>query len=341
VNLREQILFNLSQIKLVPLKISKIFSSYLTTEFSKNKLFLTFHSVHCRYLVVDESNLNLDDDNEFDKSKYRIINGKTIFVNIRLNGGIGDHPSHITKALIAIKKALEKELMTFPRQKIECDICCEEMGCLEFCCHTVCAICFKRHFEVNHLQLRCMNTNCDRLPMTYQTFFRCPEFIKMLVEFQEDLEILKYIDIQICLCGAKLTNETMRARQTCIHCHRCFCFFCNKLWEPIMKNRQYTCTNNCEYETKITYELVPMCEKYNANLLIPNRRCCPRCFRLGGYGGQCKHHMCTVCEYTFCFICFESEADCRRLYPTTRYDPYAVRCTETKQVGYEIFPRLN
>jgi hypothetical protein len=292
--------------------------------------------------IIDGRELSIREEKQFNAQKHMIINGKLIFLLKRIRGGVNDQPTGISHIIDTVLSALPSELYRLSHKNDACIICTSLTACLQLCCYSVCDNCFKGYFKSIHLQLRCMNPECTKNILSYETFFRSPEFIKIITEFHRKHELVRNIDVQICTCGTLLLNKTMYAQHTCANCKRCFCFFCNKPWDPVnMQNQQYTCKVNCDYETKITYELVHMCEEFNPSLLLPDRRCCPKCFSLGAYGGGCKFHTCTTCKYTFCFICLRSERDCRQHFQTTRPDPYAQKCDEIKEITYETFPRLH
>ena len=129
----------------------------------------------------------------------------------------------------------------------------------------------------------------------------------------------------------------MYSKQYCEQCQRWHCFFCNETWNDRMINAQYTCHNNCYYENKITYELVPYtCGNRPGITQIPDRRHCPNheclelCARVNDFGGNCSMHTCASCNHQFCFICFRSPSEC-----------YAKPdiCTSIKQQIYEDFPK--
>ncbi|CAF1080867.1 unnamed protein product [Adineta ricciae] len=170
----------------------------------------------------------------------------------------------------------------------------------------------------------------------YQKFFKTPEFIDRWSVLCDMTDLLKNIDCQICYCGAFLVNMTLHAKQQCSNCQRWLCFFCNRTWDnQTMKDLRYTCTNECQYERRIEYELVPL---LNApEIMVPDRRCCPNCFLAGGYGTACKYHSCPYCRHQFCFMCLETEADCKTKHKS---GPYRA-CTAVKKQDFSIFPRLH
>ena len=169
----------------------------------------------------------------------------------------------------------------------------------------------------------------------YHTFFKTEDFIDRWSILCEISDLLKNIDCQICYCGTVLFNMTMFAKQQCSNCHRWLCFFCNRTWNgQTMKNQMYTCTDDCEYERRLQYDLVPLFRV--AKILIPDRRCCPNCFIVGGYGNACKYHSCPYCRYQFCFICLETDVDCKEKHHSSAFEP----CTNVKKQDYSMFPRI-
>jgi hypothetical protein len=170
----------------------------------------------------------------------------------------------------------------------------------------------------------------------YRTFFKTADFIDRWSILCDIRDLLKNIDCQICYCGALLFNMTMSAKQQCSNCQRWLCFFCNQTWnDATMKDIMYTCTDECEYQRRIQYDLVPL---FNApTIMVPDRRCCPNCFLAGGYAHACKYHSCPFCRYQFCFICLETDADCKEKYNSSAY----AQCTTVKKQDYSMFPRIH
>jgi hypothetical protein len=177
---------------------------------------------------------------------------------------------------------------------------------------------------------------CSRV-IDYQTFFKSPQFIDRWTILCDVTDLIKNIDCQICYCGALLFNMTMYAKQQCTSCQRWFCFFCNRNWnDECMKNAKFTCTDDdCEYQRRLSFDLVPL--ERNKELMVPDRRCCPNCFIVGGYGVQCKYHGCPHCKHQFCFICLETENDCKRIYKVDCDH----QCAPVKKQSYSMFPRIN
>lgn len=170
----------------------------------------------------------------------------------------------------------------------------------------------------------------------YRVFFKTPEFIDRWSILCDVTDLLKNIDCQICHCGTVLINMTLSAKQQCSNCYRWLCFFCNRTWnDETMKNHQYTCTDDCEYQRRLEYELVPL---YNdPEIMVPDRRCCPKCFIVGGYANACKYHSCPYCRYQFCFICLKTDENCKSRNGDDPYGP----CTAVKKQDYSIFPCID
>ncbi|CAF3378315.1 unnamed protein product [Rotaria socialis] len=177
---------------------------------------------------------------------------------------------------------------------------------------------------------------CTRI-IDYQTFFKSSQFIDKWSILCEITDLIKNIDCQICYCGALLFNMTMFAKQQCTSCQRWLCFFCNRNWnDQCMKNGRFTCTDDdCEYQRRLSFDLVPL--QRNKALMVPDRRCCPNCFIVGGYGIQCKYHGCPHCKHQFCFICLETEEDCKRIYKVDCDH----QCAPIKKQNYSMFPCIN
>ncbi|CAF1138353.1 unnamed protein product [Adineta steineri] len=128
----------------------------------------------------------------------------------------------------------------------------------------------------------------------------------------------------------------MSAKQQCSSCQRWLCFFCNRTWnDQTMKDLMYTCTSECEYQRRIQYDLVPLL--HAPTIMVPDRRCCPNCFLSGGYGTACKYHSCPYCRHQFCFICLETEADCKEKYKSSAY----AKCIDVQKQNYSMFPRIH
>jgi hypothetical protein len=252
----------------------------------------------------------------------------------QMDGGSGlvDVDSH--KATILVD--LQDELRKIPTQQTnsECMICTEEKKCIKFCCSSIiCKECFPHNFVHADYKIICLTCN-KTLPA--ENVFVTPQFIQSLVQLDETKLMARNIDFQICTCGAFCVNSTMYAKQKCGNCQRWLCFFCNFDWdeqERRMRNEKYTCTVNCAWETKITYQLLKL--EYNEEMEVPNRRCCPKCSECGSYDQKCKYHTCK-CGHTFCFICLKSKEECIRDFKSAYNRP----CGAIAQQSYTIFPRL-
>ncbi|CAF1318393.1 unnamed protein product [Didymodactylos carnosus] len=287
--------------------------------------------------VMDGKQLRLNDEQTFNQQKEQITNGKVIFVLDRLPGGTDTvvNEPYISKSIDLIMSALPFELLSMFKTDGICTACRDNTQCLTLCCTQVCEDCFPKYFKSKHFKLKCMNPTCTKT-LNSQDYFRTQKFQNLMSDFEGKQQLIQNIDCQICRCGALMINDKMYSQQECQKCKRRLCFFCNKDWdESKMKNMLYTCKNNCDYEAKITYELVPMKDS-NPPMQIPNRRCCPKCFNTGAYGGVCKYHKCTSCGYDFCFICLESKEDCNKKFAK----PYG-SCQGLKEAGYNIFPKIN
>ena len=284
---------------------------------------------HYRF-VANNKDLCLENKDEFNKRKHLIKNGTTVFLLRRMNGG-----GYVEVAILIdiIIQELPKELPKARTNMAECVVCLDEKPCVKICCNFICLACFPRYFKEQDLQLKCLI--CPRR-LPYNHVFVSPDFIRSLESLDEIRKLMKHIDCQICHCGSLLVNETLHAQQQCHQCKRIFCFFCNKDWtagpEP-RRNAQYTCGVNCDYEVKLTYDLLPYVR--NRTINIPNSRVCPRCFNVGGYDGKCKYHQCTVCKHIFCFLCLASKEQCFK-GPSS----YNEQCTEAKPQLFTMFPRI-
>lgn len=285
---------------------------------------------HYRF-VANNKDLCLEDEAEFSKRKHLIKNGVTIFLLRRMHGG-----GNVEVAVLVdiINQELPGELPKLSKTSAECVVCLDDKQCLKLCCTTICLTCFPSYFKSKDLQLTCMV--CQR-STPFTSFFVSPDFIRSLESLTTIRQLLKHIDCQICQCGMLAVNETMYAQQTCQQCRRIFCFFCNKDWNHGPERRQnacYTCHVNCDYETKLNFDLVPYVQ--NKNISIPNSRCCPKCFNVGGYDGKCKYHECVVCQHTFCFLCLLPKSEC-----STTFDSIKKQCAEARRQDFSIFPRIS
>lgn len=273
-----------------------------------------------------------DDPERFAELKKSIKNNSIIYVCQQMEGGMLDMDSH--KATISFD--LQNELRKVPTQSTtsECMICTEERKCIKFCCNSIiCKECFPRYFVNYDYKLVCLTCNQTSPP---DKIFVTQSFIQSITQLDETKMMARNIDFQICECGAFSINTTMYAKQRCDHCQRWFCFFCNTDWdeqERKMRNELYTCRVNCFWETKITYQLVPL--EFNKAMKVPNRRCCPKCFECGSYDQKCKYHTCP-CGHKFCFICLKTEEECKRDYKSNYNRP----CGNVTQQSFAIFPRL-
>jgi hypothetical protein len=209
-----------------------------------------------------------------------------------------------------------------------CDNCFEDKLCVRLHCNNLCIECFQGHFNHNNLNLRCVS--CWEA-LDPQTFFQTTALKLFLQQIHIYRELAKYIDYQVCTCGVGSINKTLDSKYQCDHCHRWFCFFCNKNWnDSLMQNDKYTCHNNCDYEIRISYELVPSI--YNKNMLIPNRRCCPKCVSCMAYD-RSIYTKCDRCGYEYCFVCLQSTSDCYKSGGTW------LNCTPIKKQDYSMFSR--
>jgi hypothetical protein len=269
----------------------------------------------------------------FDQQKYLFQNGMNIFVLKRLVGGYVE--MSVLRGIII--NDLEQELQKIPTTNAGerlCEVCCDNPNFVRLCCNRICKCCFSNYFELASFQLKCMT--CRR-SIPYSQFFISNDFIHSLESFEEVRELLRNIDCQICQCGTLAVNETLFAQQTCELCKRTFCFFCNKDWNEgneKRRNDRYTCHVNCDYETRLSFELVPL--EVNKSVMVPNRRFCPFCFTPGAYGNKCKYHTCDVCSRSFCFICLNEQEECQTKYGSN----YQHECTKVKIQRYSDFPTI-
>ncbi|CAF3361874.1 unnamed protein product [Rotaria socialis] len=232
---------------------------------------------------------------------------------------------------------LEQQLLKIPTVYYEdkpCQVCREHPNCFQLCCSRICQSCFVSYFESSSFRLKCMICRRDIDP---KLFFISNDFICSLESLDEIRDLMKCIDCQICHCGLLVVNETLYAKQTCQQCKRTFCFFCNKDWDDGLQKKHndlYTCHVNCDYETRLSYELVPL--QSNLSVMVPNRRFCPFCFTFGSYDDKCKYHMCPSCSRSFCFICLEEETLCKSKYGSN----YQHKCTDFKKQHFDDFPTI-
>ena len=292
--------------------------------------------------IIDSKQLDLVDSHRFDMQKNLIRNGVTIFVLQRMKGGSSgqDTQSYMEIATLIdhIKQQLSQELAASMRTNAICVACQETKKCTQLCCWPICANCFITYYQTTNFNLKC--TDCHK-PVKPRRFFKSATFLNLIDCLNQSRKMLEYINFQICKCGSLMSNDTMFSKQQCNACGRAMCFFCNKDWDAdTMSNIEYTCRNNCDYETKVTYELLP-CLEFDPSLKIPSRRTCPKCFYTGAFGGRCKYHDCYSCGYAFCFICLESKDDCQKKYNRTRNQEFhKVQCRQIKEQTYSMFPRI-
>ena len=292
--------------------------------------------------IIASKQLDLLDSSKFDMQKNLIQNGVTIFVLQRMKGGSSNQDTQsymeITKLIDRVRHQLPQELERSMKTKAICVGCQETRKCTQLCCWPICAKCFITYYKTTNFNLKC--TDCHK-PVDPRRFFRSDGFLKLIDCLNQSRQMLNYINFQICRCGSLMSNDTMFSKQQCNACGREMCFFCNKNWDSnSMKNIEYTCRNNCDYETKITYELLP-CLEFDPNLMIPSRRTCPKCFFTGAFGGRCKYHDCYCCGFSFCFICLESKEECQQKYNKTHNQEFhKAQCHEIKQQTYSMFPRM-
>lgn len=301
-----------------------------------------FNDIDQYRFVIGPKQIDLKDERQFNAVKPNIVNGVTIFVLQRLAGGAAGGDSgwmEIAKLINAIQYELPKEWPQFRKSTAKCIGCLDNKQCVKLHCCYICEECFLSQYRVANYNLKCPQCNTKVTP---NSVFNSSKFAHLLDKLVQSQDLLKNIDCQICTCGALLNNTTMYSQQQCNNCHRKLCFFCNKDWDTkTMRNDQYTCHYNCDYETKITYDLTP-CTEFDKNLMIPNRRCCPKCFYVGAFGERCKYHTCFACGYHFCFLCLNEHDECHRKYATSdnKNGFYRIQCTPPQKQNYSMFPRL-
>lgn len=282
-----------------------------------------------RYTVGCKA-LNVTNAEEFGKQKQYITEGCIIFTLGRLLGGWA--PDTLQAI---VEQQLQDELAKVATRSIDCAICLDTAtDCLRACCVWVCREDFERWLLEKEFKVSCLV--CSKAIML-RDIFKTPEFIVTLRALDDEKQLLRNMDCQRCLdCSALMHNETMYARQTCVMCHRVFCFFCNRDWNAAtMLDHQNTCGKGCVYETMLTFRLIPF--HYNTDMKIPSERTCPRCFNFGAYDRKCKYHTCAVCKHTFCFLCLQEENKCKIKYRSS-YDHVCVRTPVSQD--YNMFPRL-
>lgn len=301
-------------------------------------------------ILIGDKQLCLENENIFNRQKNLINDGAEILLLPRAPGG-----TFIEICLLKeiILEELKTELIKLNRPMKQCSICtCEEL-CIPIHCINVCIDCFPNYLQETNFRLRCIQEKEDeelkrllqyrRAPKTYpcgeeidyRVLFKTTDFIDKWSVLCDVMELITNIDCQICYCGALLFNKTMYSKQQCTNCYRWLCFFCNKNWDDrSMVNKLYTCENtDCEYQRRLNYELVPL--EGSGKTMIPNRRCCPKCFNVGGYGEKCKYHCCPHCKHKFCFICLKPEQECQPSFQRMNSE----QCTLANQ-NYSMFPRV-
>jgi hypothetical protein len=277
--------------------------------------------------MVNGTDLNVQNEAEFNKNKHLIISGSTLYPLQRCVGG-SDVDMVTLKTIV--RSELRSELQKIPKVWAECVSHGETVLCVALCCYKYCDDCFIQSFEASKFELKCLG--CQQV-VSYKQFFKSPDFIQTLDCLDQVNTFQKCIDYQVCKCGSPMINETMYARQQCIQCKRVFCFFCNNEWqEGQMKNEKYTCRKDCAYEVLITQDLVPLAA--NPSLTVPNKRVCPNCFNDGGYGNCCKYNQCHYCELWFCYMCLKPQTEC------SKTSSYSTKCTDPVKQTYDTFPRL-
>lgn len=289
----------------------------------------TIEETRSFYYSVSGKPLSVKSEDHFEKHRHLITQDCVIIIMIRLLGG-----TTLSEALDTIaKQELYVELEKVPTSLRNCTICLEEdTSCLRICCTWMCKEDFARWFVEKNFKVSC--TLCWK-PIQAKNLFKTREYIATLQALEDEKQLLQNIDCQRCVgCEALLLNETMSARQECTRCHRIFCFFCSRVWDPVkMRDRTYSCGTECVYQTMLTFSLTTF--YHRPEMKIPSQRTCPKCFKLGAYDDKCKYHTCTVCKFTFCFLCLKEKIKCESR------SPYDVLCVQTPvRQEYTMFPRL-
>ncbi len=288
---------------------------------------------HYRF-VISGKELDLFKVASLARCQSLIHNGANILVLERIPGGGYVEMQILTNIILHDLEQALQQIPTTHNPERPCQVCRENENSMKLCCNRICKVCFGNYFAHSNFQLICMTCH---VKIPYDQFFVSPDFVRSLESLAEVCELMRYIDCQICHCGSLLVNETLYAQQTCEHCKRTFCFFCNKDWKDestIRRNDRYNCGSSCDYATKLSYELVPL--QCNNHVLVPNRRFCPFCFTFGSYDGKCKYHSCPTCLRSFCFICLEEEETCKIKYGSN----YQHKCTDVKKQNYSDFPTI-
>ncbi|KAK3809173.1 MAG: hypothetical protein J3Q66DRAFT_353143 [Benniella sp.] len=275
--------------------------------------------------------LNISNAAEFERNKQYITKDCNIFMLLRLLGGCNFQETLHNIA----KQQFDTELDKVKTSSADCSICFDsETACIKVCCTWMCKEDFKAWF-CDAMEFKAFCTICSK-ELVLGDIFKSPEYVATLRALEEEKLLLKNMDCQRCLdCGVLMFNETMYSRQTC-KCGRVFCFFCSRFWNTAtMNNCQNSCSQDCVYETKLFFDLVPF--HYRSDMKIPSQRTCPRCFNLGLYDKKCKYHTCTSCKFTFCFLCTEGQSECQKKFKSS-YDHACVPSPVAQT--YQMFPRL-
>ncbi|KAF9173151.1 hypothetical protein BGX21_010058 [Mortierella sp. AD011] len=281
--------------------------------------------------TVGAKPLDVKNEGAFEDCKKFITKDCNILILGRLLGGYT-----FPEALHDIaEQGLEDELDKVATHYAQCVVCLDdEKDCIKVCCVWMCREAFKSWIRDKQFRMSC--ALCAK-PIVPKDVFKTPEFIATLQVLEDEREVLKNIDCQLCLkCDALMHNETMYARQVCFSCDRAFCFFCNREWDTkTMTNQKNTCGYGCIYETMISFQLIDF--HYNSDVKIPSQRTCPKCFNFGAYDRKCKYHTCTACKFTFCFLCLEEQKVCEKKYESS-YDHVCVKAPIRQT--YAMFPHL-
>ena len=289
-----------------------------------------FGSIENVRFLVKGQQINTDDASKFLEKKDLFREKCVIQLVQRMKGGYP--PLH--ELLKQIHSAVPNTFKANANNgKAKCVACLDTKSCLQFNCpscnhvHILCTDCAVQYFTLNELSLKCFS--CQKVVDYHRIFANSASFVQMLDELQEMHDTVKNLDCQICLCGELQVNATLYSKQSCDNCKRTYCFFCNNQWDDQhMKNDQYTCHYNCQYENAITFELVDL--RGNSSVKVPNRRTCTKCRALGSYGDACQMHTCLMCKHQFCFICLRDQPICN--YNSDK------KCTLAYQ-NYSIFPK--
>ncbi|KAF9949667.1 hypothetical protein BGZ70_001671 [Mortierella alpina] len=281
-----------------------------------------------RYALCNKA-LDVERESAFETQKYRITQDCVIVIMVRLLGGY-----ILSETLDSIaKQELFIEMEKVPTSIKTCTICLDdEAHCLRVCCTHMCKQDFAQWFIAKDFKVSC--TICWS-PIQPKNLFKTPEYIATLQALEDEKQLLQNIDCQRCgECQAMMVNESMTSQQVCPFCRRVFCFFCNRPWKALkMQDRKHSCGKECVYETMLSFHLTTF--HYRDDMKIPSQRTCPKCLNLGAYDDKCKYHTCTVCKFSFCFLCLKEKQTCER------HSAYDKRCVQTPVLqDYSMFPRL-